>query len=223
MTEDVHLAELFKGFNVPAVSEGQCPVCGASDALLPFQDATLPLEAPGGHAIRVEGLDGERCSQCGEVFLSEESGRRFTEAGDALVIEARRLEAAKLKAARLRLGLTQRAASLLTGGGHNAFSRYESGQAVPVPAVGHLMNLLARHPELGSEIPGVSVVPAPRNSRKADVGEYVLKVSAPRAPGKMSVSLNVPGMRHLADGRRASPQQRVAKRAASPSVKKGPR
>ncbi len=38
--------------------------------------------------------------------------------------------------------------SRLTGGGHNAFSRYERGEAAPLPAVVNLFRLLDKHPEL---------------------------------------------------------------------------
>jgi hypothetical protein len=34
----------------------------------------------------------------------------------------------------------------LTGGGHNAFSRYERGEAAPLPAVINLFRLLDKHP-----------------------------------------------------------------------------
>jgi HTH-type transcriptional regulator/antitoxin MqsA len=42
----------------------------------------------------------------------------------------------------------------LTGGGVNAFSRYENGKAKPVPAVINLFRLLDKHPELMEEIAG---------------------------------------------------------------------
>lgn len=56
--------------------------------------------------------------------------------------------AAHLRRVRIKLGLTQRAAAELTGGGHNAFSRYENGQA----AVVNLFTLLDHHPELLHEL-----------------------------------------------------------------------
>ena len=42
-------------------------------------------------------------------------------------------------------GLSQVAAARLTGGGHNAFSRYERGEATPMPAVINLFRLLDKH------------------------------------------------------------------------------
>ena len=43
-------------------------------------------------------------------------------------------------------------AAKLTGGGHNAFSRYERGEATPLPAVMNLLRFLDRHPELLKEL-----------------------------------------------------------------------
>ncbi len=40
------------------------------------------------------------------------------------------------------------AAARLTGGGHNAFSRYERGEAAPLPAVVNLFRPLDKHPEM---------------------------------------------------------------------------
>jgi hypothetical protein len=44
------------------------------------------------------------------------------------------------------------AAARLTGGGHNAFSRYERGEATPLPAVINLFRLVDKHPELLQEL-----------------------------------------------------------------------
>ena len=63
-----------------------------------------------------------------------------------------RAEGAELARIRKKLKLSQRQAAQLTGGGHNAFSRYERGEAKPLPAVVHLFRLLDRHPELLREI-----------------------------------------------------------------------
>ena len=53
---------------------------------------------------------------------------------------------------RKKLGLTQRQAAQITGGGHNAFSRYERGEAQPMPAVVNLFKILDKHPELLAEV-----------------------------------------------------------------------
>jgi len=43
-------------------------------------------------------------------------------------------------------------AANLIGGGHNVFSRYERGDARPLPAVMNLFRLLDHHPELLKEL-----------------------------------------------------------------------
>ena len=59
-----------------------------------------------------------------------------------------------LRRIRRNLGLSQAEAARLTGGGHNAFSRYERGEVAPMPAVVNLFRILERHPELLREIGG---------------------------------------------------------------------
>lgn len=61
-------------------------------------------------------------------------------------------EIANLTRIRKKLKLTQQQAAKLAGGGKNAFSRYERGQAKPVAAVINLFRLLDRHPDLLREI-----------------------------------------------------------------------
>ena len=99
-------------------------------------------------ARRRERASGRRCEPCGEVEFDAPSARRYAAAGDELVMRARRRRSKEIKRIRLKLGLSQIAAARLTGGGHNAFSRYERGEAVPLPAVVNLFRLLDKHPEL---------------------------------------------------------------------------
>ena len=61
-------------------------------------------------------------------------------------------EAEELLRIRRKLGLIQKEAARIAGGGHNAFSRYERGQAKPLAAVINLFRLLDRHPELLSAL-----------------------------------------------------------------------
>jgi HTH-type transcriptional regulator/antitoxin MqsA len=53
---------------------------------------------------------------------------------------------------RKKLGLGQREAGEIFGGGVNAFSRYENGKAEPSVSLIKLLKLLDRHPELLDEI-----------------------------------------------------------------------
>jgi HTH-type transcriptional regulator/antitoxin MqsA len=53
---------------------------------------------------------------------------------------------------RRKLGLGQREAGEIFGGGVNAFSRYETGKAQPPVSTVKLLKLLERHPELLDEV-----------------------------------------------------------------------
>lgn len=134
-------------------SKRQCPECGTANGLKPFKNATLEARAKGGLSAPVPNLSGMRCSVCGLVTLSAPSLRAYARVSDALVYQARDHAAHELKRTRLKLGLSQQQAAQLTGGGHNAFSRYELGKAQPLPAVLNLFRLLDKHPELLQELP----------------------------------------------------------------------
>jgi HTH-type transcriptional regulator/antitoxin MqsA len=95
----------------------------------------------------VQGLSGLRCAACGEVEFDPDSAERYAAAGDALVLQTRRAVGEELRRIRKKLGLNQAQASELTGGGHNAFSRYETGKVAPAPAVINLFRMLDRYPE----------------------------------------------------------------------------
>jgi len=105
-----------------------------------------------GLSADVKGLSGWRCGSCGEIRFDRESAKRYAAAGDKLVLAARAAEQSEIRRIRRKLGLSQAMAAKLTGGGHNAFSRYERGEATPLPAVMNLLRLLDRHPELLKEL-----------------------------------------------------------------------
>ena len=127
-----------------------CAECGSKD-VLPFRDETFTVEHEG-VSEAVTGLSGHRCDTCGDVIFDADSARRYAEAGDQLVMGARLRQQKEIKRIRRKLRLTQLEASRLTGGGHNAFSRYERGEATPLPAVVNLLRLLDKHPELLKEL-----------------------------------------------------------------------
>ena len=124
-----------------------CGACGAAD-LHPFTGETLKLS----DGSAVPNMAGNRCAHCGEVYLDHASQERYTNASDALVLAKRQEERQMLVRVRKQLGLTQHQAAQLTGGGHNAFGRYERGEAQPMPAVLKLFQLLGNHPELLAEV-----------------------------------------------------------------------
>lgn len=123
-----------------------CLSCAAGADMLPFAGETHQVDYRGATA-EVEDLSGFRCPVCGEIEYDADSAERYAAAGDALVLAARQADGEELRRIRKKLKLNQVEASRLTGGGHNAFSRYETGKVVPTPAVVNLFRLLDRHPE----------------------------------------------------------------------------
>jgi HTH-type transcriptional regulator/antitoxin MqsA len=128
-----------------------CAACGARKGLIRFENEAVDIAHEGLHAA-VNNLSGWRCESGGEVVFDAESAKRYATAGDALVLRARERQSQEIRRIRRKLGLSQVAAARLTGGGHNAFSRYERGEAAPMPAVVNLFRLLDRHPELLKEL-----------------------------------------------------------------------
>ncbi|AZE53288.1 hypothetical protein C4K03_1117 [Pseudomonas synxantha] len=127
-----------------------CYICGAPDALSYFEGRSETISVKGMER-RVDNLAGWKCKVCGDGFWDPDtdSADRYGEAGDELVLAARKLIGAEMKRIRRKLHLTQKeAVDLLSGGGHNAFSRYERGEVpAPKPLV-LLMRFLDRHPHL---------------------------------------------------------------------------
>lgn len=129
----------------------QCVNCAANSTMIRFEDESFTIDHAG-MTVEISGLSGWRCETCEEVEFDAESARRYASAGDELVIRERMRQAAELRRIRKRLGINQEVAARLTGGGHNAFSRYETGKTAPMPAVLNLFKLLDRHPELLKEL-----------------------------------------------------------------------
>jgi HTH-type transcriptional regulator/antitoxin MqsA len=98
-----------------------------------------------GSCSDVDPLSGWRCGTCGEVEFDADSAERYAAAGDELVRREPERQSKEIRRTRRKLGLSQVAAARLTGGGQNAFSRYERGEATPMPAVINLFRLLDKH------------------------------------------------------------------------------
>lgn len=129
----------------------RCVGCGSDKAMTRFEGEAFTVDHAGATKT-VRGLSGWRCGACGEVEFDAASARRYAAAGDMLVWRERARQSKEIRRIRRKLGLSQVAAARLTGGGHNAFSRYERGEAAPLPAVVNLLRLLDRHPELLDEL-----------------------------------------------------------------------
>lgn len=125
----------------------KCLSCETGKDMARFEGESFTIDHAGMTAV-VDGLSGWRCDACGEVEFDADSARRYAAAGDELVLRDRERQSHEIRRIRRKLGLSQVAAARLTGGGHNAFSRYERGEATPLPAVVNLFRLLDKHPEL---------------------------------------------------------------------------
>jgi HTH-type transcriptional regulator/antitoxin MqsA len=97
---------------------------------------------------------GDWCSSCEEAVLTGDDMAATEELLLDFMRQVEQRQAGELARIRRKLKLTQKQAAALTGGGHNAFSRYERGEARPLPAIMHLFRLLDRHPELLDELQG---------------------------------------------------------------------
>ncbi|HSW16731.1 MAG TPA: type II toxin-antitoxin system MqsA family antitoxin [Ramlibacter sp.] len=130
-----------------------CRECGAARPVYDTRNVEIVRR---GLKTVVPAVSGWFCGNCEEIEFDEstDSLHRWAAAGDALVLRdrerAKRL-GERLRRQRQKLNLTQIDASILAGGGHNAFSRYETGSTLPVAAVTTLFGLLEKHPELVEE------------------------------------------------------------------------
>ena len=135
-----------------------CPECGSvmrfekHDDVLVYKDQTRTIKTLGWW-----------CTKCEEAILTgaplvahEKAFQQFKAEVDGVLGPA---EVAKV---RTLLGLSQRKASELLGGGPRAFQKYESGTQALSVAMSHLLRLLAKDPARLRELTGPATVKAPR-------------------------------------------------------------
>lgn len=127
----------------------ECLNCGQRSLRHAVKD--VPYEYKG-RATVVPKIAGWHCARCHEVEFDAGEGVRFAAAIKTIAAQIDAREAADLARIRKKLKLTQQEAARITGGGPNAFSRYERGKARPLSAVTNLFRLLDQHPELLSEL-----------------------------------------------------------------------
>lgn len=78
--------------------------------------------------------------------------------------------AAGVAAARKALGLSQRKAGEVLGGGPRAFQKYEKGEVAPSLPMWHLLRLLAAEPALLKHIAPQAALPAAARRKRAGAG-----------------------------------------------------
>jgi HTH-type transcriptional regulator/antitoxin MqsA len=131
----------------------KCPACGGADLIRGpkviksvYKDDTIEVE-----------VAGEHCSACGESVLDAESSVRYMAAMRDQRIRVdgeHETNRTFIRAVRVKLGLTQRKAGELFGGGPNAFSRYERGHTRPPQALLQLFRVLNAQPESAQFLAG---------------------------------------------------------------------
>lgn len=138
-----------------------CPECGGEMRYEKHADEVSYQ----GHTRKLKTL-GWWCGKCGESIVEGEALRASERAFLELKAEVDGvLGPSEVAAVREKIGLSQRKAGELLGGGPRAFQKYEAGaQAVSVP-MSHLLTVLANDPSRLSELPGVAKVGKP--SRKS--------------------------------------------------------
>lgn len=129
----------------------RCPECGHADMVHDTRD--MPYTYKGQETI-IPAVSGHYCLACDEIILETADAQRVSEAMIAFTrqVNATLADPVFIRQVRQRLGLDQRQAAQIFGGGPNAFSRYETGRAKPPVAVLKLLALLDRHPYLLDEL-----------------------------------------------------------------------
>lgn len=132
------------------MGDRQCGSCGASGMVRAVRDISRDFR---GQTVTIAAVDGCHCPTCGEVeFASQADAKLFfaqVQNEQQVIIQS---EAERVRQWRKRLGLTQKRAADLFGGGINAFSEYERGKTQPSKSTMLLLKLLDKHPELLKEI-----------------------------------------------------------------------
>lgn len=125
-----------------------CPVCMEGHLHDGMKQKTYTYK---GHSMNYS-LAGAWCDHCDDGIVTGAEAEAANVHVKAFRNEINQKIGRQLAGWRVRTGMTQEEAARYTGGGHNAFSRYERGEAAPVVAVANLFHLLAQHPELKSEL-----------------------------------------------------------------------
>jgi HTH-type transcriptional regulator / antitoxin MqsA len=133
---------------MPKVRTQPCPECGGE---MRYEKRADRISYRG-HEKTIQAL-AWWCKNCGESILAGKPLLARERAFQALKADVDGVlgpeEVAKVRKA---LGLSQRRAGELLGGGPRAFQKYEAGAQTPSVPMSHLLTLLARDPRRLSEL-----------------------------------------------------------------------
>lgn len=120
-----------------------CPETGK-----PMVRDTRPMTlAFKGHSITID-MPGWYCDDSSESIHTGEDMKVSDAALQALKIKVENLlSPEEVRRIRVKMGLTQRQAGTLIGGGPNAFQKYEAGEVTVSKGISNFLRMLERHPE----------------------------------------------------------------------------
>ena len=125
-------------------SPPSCPECGSSDMVQGTRTQTVEY---GGLVSAPYEQPCLWCQVCGEGLLSFKEMEVGSREMHKLRAEAEGLLLpSEVRRVRKELGLTQKEAGLLLGGGRNAFQKYESAEVLTSQAISNLLRVLEKHP-----------------------------------------------------------------------------
>ncbi|WP_320195174.1 type II TA system antitoxin MqsA family protein [Agrobacterium rosae] len=130
----------------------KCPACDGADLTHETRDLVYSYK---GRTTTVADIEGDFCPTCDEAVFDRLNGDRYGEAirnFQRQVNEEIGVDPVFIANVRKKLNLDQKEAGRIFGGGVNAFSRYERGQAKPPISLVKLLAILNKHPELLSEV-----------------------------------------------------------------------
>lgn len=129
----------------------KCPECGAAELVRDTRDVPYAYK---GMTTTIADVTGDFCPACDEAILKGADWDRYGAAVAAFhkEVNASIVDPAFILSVRKKLGLDQREAGQIFGGGANAFSRYETGRAKPPLSLVQFFKVLDRHPELLAEV-----------------------------------------------------------------------
>ena len=128
----------------------KCPVCGTGNMVCESRNLDYTYRGKSTTILQ----SGNFCDSCGEgIFSSDGSDKYLTEVNLFRTrVDAEPLAPTEVRRIRKKLGLTQKEAGNIFGGGIRAFSQYERGETGHGKALDKLLRLLDKHPELLSEV-----------------------------------------------------------------------
>ena len=129
----------------------KCPSCGSADVI--HETRGFPYTYKGRETV-FPAIEGDYCDACGEAVFDAATSERLSAEMLAFnrKVNASIVDPAEIATIRKNLGLDQKQAAEIFGGGVNAFSRYETGKTHPPVALVKLLRVIGKHPELLSEI-----------------------------------------------------------------------